>query len=294
MITIFTPTYNRAYTLPRLYESLCRQTSKNFEWVVVDDGSADNTRKLISEWLEKSPFKINYIYQENQGKSAAHNVGVENAEGDLFTCVDSDDFLVDDAVESIEKFWKEKSDIIGIICGRGYDEKNSITKWQKVPEKINLKKAYSEKLLSGDTMLIYKTKIIKKYRFPKFKGEKFVPESFLYDQLDNEGKLFVLNKILYICEYLPDGYTASIRKLNALNPNGYRAYILQRISLEMKSKGNFKNKIFDIIRLISINAILKNSTFKDMRGFGVWRIFAVLLYPLGIFRYYRDFHEYIK
>ena len=118
MLTVFTPTYNRAYILPRLYESLLKQTDKNFEWVIVNDGSTDNTKKIIEEWIEKDKIVIRYYEQENQGKPVAHNKGVEKAKGEIFTCVDSDDFLVDNAVEIINSKWDEcKSNnmCIGIV-----------------------------------------------------------------------------------------------------------------------------------------------------------------------------------
>lgn len=302
MITIFTPTYNRGYILERLYESLCRQTRKDFEWVVVDDGSTDNTKQMVDRWRRINRFPIRYIYQENRGKPSAHNLGAENAQGELFTCVDSDDYLVPTAIEDIEECWKvncgNKSSIIGIVCNRGYDEKNSMTKWRPdVSQEIHLREAYTDGALLGDTMLIYRTDIVRRHCFPYFEGEKFVPESFLYDQIDIEGTLYVLDKVLYIGEYLPDGYTASMKKTNALSPNGYRAYLIQRILLEkesaMKSTG-LKSMLFDMIRLISIDIGIPRSAFIDLRELGGWRFLTILLYPAGVYRYFRDFHKFMR
>ena len=111
LITIFTPAYNRAYTIHRCYESLKRQTCKDFEWMVIDDGSTDNTRELIEKWItETNEFPIRYIYQENQGMHGAHNTAYENINTELNVCIDSDDFMPDDAVELIVNFWEENKD----------------------------------------------------------------------------------------------------------------------------------------------------------------------------------------
>ena len=121
MITVFTPTYNRAYILPRLYKSLLRQTNKQFEWIIVDDGSTDNTEEKVNNWIKENKIKIKYYKQENQGKMIAHNKGVEKSEGELFVCVDSDDYLTDNAIEIITKKWlkvRKINDCIGIGGGR--------------------------------------------------------------------------------------------------------------------------------------------------------------------------------
>ena len=106
-LTVFTPAYNRAHTIGRTYESLCRQTCQDFEWLVVDDGSKDNTRELMEGWIQENKISIRYIYQENQGMHGAHNTAYENINTELNTCIDSDDFMPDDAVEKIVTFWKE-------------------------------------------------------------------------------------------------------------------------------------------------------------------------------------------
>ena len=106
LLTVCTPTYNRAHTLPRLYESLVRQTSQDFEWLVVDDGSTDNTRELVDGWVAEGRIRIRYVYKENGGKPSAHNLGVRLAAGELFFCVDSDDYLTDNAVELILSAWE--------------------------------------------------------------------------------------------------------------------------------------------------------------------------------------------
>lgn len=137
LLTIFTPTYNRGYVLGKLYESLCKQTCFKFEWLIVDDGSEDDTSAKVKKWMkENDKFKIRYIYQNNQGKQLAFNTGVENCELEYFFCVDSDDYLTDNAVEEIYKILpniKEKR-IAGIVALRGTDKNLPIG--TQMPRKI--------------------------------------------------------------------------------------------------------------------------------------------------------------
>lgn len=282
MLTIFTPTYNRAHTLERLYQSLCAQSVKDFEWLLVDDGSTDSTRDLVLSWMEQKIFSIRYIYQENSGKSQAHNEGVAKAKGKLFTCVDSDDYLTEDAVEKILHWWEQNEGIVGIVCGRGYSSQNPITLWNGEVERAKLIDAYRKYSLRGDTMLVYDTKVIQRYSFPYFKGEKFVPESYLYDQLDDEGELFITNEVIYIGEYLEDGYTKSMAKVIAKNPKGYEAYILQRLTRDRL----LKYKIQDTIRYVAIKLCLKDQRLlKD----SVYPLLTILTYPIGYFLYARRY-----
>lgn len=257
-ITIFTPTYNRGYTLKRLYESLIKQTNNNFEWLVIDDGSTDDTRKLILKWIQENKISIHYYYQKNAGKMQAHNKGTQLASFELFSCVDSDDYLTENAIDDILVCWekiKEDPYIIGIVNFRRTEQGKNITEGNfsnLIGKRCTLFDAYRKHGLRGDTMLIYRTEVIRQFRFPKYDNEKFVPESFLYDRLDQKGEMFIQGEKLYIGEYLPDGYTANVRKVNANNPKGYEAFIRQRAR---KSSGI--DKFLDLIRLQAIEFRLK-------------------------------------
>src|SRR5690554_282230 len=123
-LTIFTPTYNRGDLIVRVYRSLCQQTCKNFEWLIVDDGSTDHTRTIVAQWIKDKKINIRYIYQQNGGKMRAHNTGVKNSNTELFLCVDSDDYLVENAVEEISDLWcrVKNEKISGIVALKGYDE----------------------------------------------------------------------------------------------------------------------------------------------------------------------------
>lgn len=253
-ITIFTPTYNRAYRLPILYQSLCEQSCLEFEWLIVDDGSTDNTKELVDCWIAENKITIRYFWQENAGKAQAHNRGVELSAMPLFVCVDSDDFLLSNAVKRIFAIWKEHPNKIGIICARRGMDHEPMTYWNGSVEYCTLYDAYRKYGLTGETMLIYRTDIIRRHRFPQFEGEKFVPEAFLYDCLDQEGMMYITGESFYVSKYLPDGYTYNIDTILKKNPYGFQAYIIQRLKLDKK----IKYKIEDTWQYIAIKEIMKD------------------------------------
>ncbi len=246
-LTIITPTYNRGYILCRLYESLKAQTCKDFEWIVIDDGSNDKTRELVCNFQKENILDINYIYKENGGKPSAHNEGVLAARGELTICVDSDDSLSSDAVEVAKKIWiqQDNKNIVGILAKRGdfIAHMPICGEWP-----INLKKCKMIELQEkygfyGDTALFFKTELLKKNLFKIFKNEKFIPEDSVYVELDKYGEMLLLNKVLYYCEYLPDGLTVKYRKLLLENPMGtsYCYY------LRMKQSHNLYYKLKNAI-----------------------------------------------
>lgn len=277
VITIFTPTFNRSKELETLYHSLVKQTCKKFVWLIVDDGSWDDTKEKVARWTEHATFRIQYIWQENQGKSRAHNVGVRNTKTELFSCVDSDDYLSYDAVEKIINCWekcKEKS--VGILAKRSVTRLNR----KKRPKELYTTLRDSQRTygILGDTMLIFKSKILCKYEFPRYENEKFVPENYLYDLMDQEGKLFFLDEILYYGEYLEDGYTKNMAALLKQNPNGYMAYINQRLSFDTKAA----DICFNTIRYIAMSKVLKDKkTIKNAQ----YPVIAAICYPAGLMMY---------
>lgn len=218
MITIFTPTYNRAYRLPALYQSLQRQNSKAFEWIIVDDGSTDNTKELVNAWLAAGdPFEIRYYYKENGGKHTAINLGVQNAKYDWFFIVDSDDFLTDDAVAKIH-------DWIGTVCDatiaavsgtRCFPDTQTIGQCSIEQETYVDAANYERRKyrLLGDKAEVYRTEILNQYPFPVFPGEHFLAEGAVWDKIALEGyKVRWFNYPTVVCEYLPDGLTAQLNE----------------------------------------------------------------------------------
>ena len=288
-ITVFTPTYNRAYILNQLYESLERQTNKLFQWIIVDDGSTDNTREIVKSWINEGTIKIYYYKQENGGKQRAHNKGVELCDTELFICVDSDDYLTENAIETFISTWdniNNKQEISGIVALKGKDVDTPIGTW--MPSKIELStlnSLYNKYKFRGDTALLFRTEILKKFPFFVVEGEKFIGENYVYNQIDQQYSLYLLNKILYICKYLEDGYTTNIRRLTKNNPKGYMVLNKQRILLSK----TIKNKYFNTIRYM-VGCILSKEEHPIKNA--PYKVFATLAYLPALiicFLYYRKY-----
>ncbi|WP_423408380.1 glycosyltransferase family 2 protein [Heyndrickxia sp. MSNUG] len=245
-ITIFTPTYNRAHTLVKCYESLLNQTSNKFIWIIVDDGSTDETQRLVDRWISDNLIRIRYHRQPNQGKHIAFNSGVEMSNTDLFLCLDSDDFLSHNAVECLLEFWPEKSnkEFAGIIACKA-DSKGQVI-GTTLPSNIvtcTVYDLYNRLGVQGDKLMVFKTEIIKNYPFPKINGEKFITEGYLYDQLDSKYKWLLLNEIIYYGDYLLDGYTANDKKLLIKNPKGFSLYFRNRMKISHSFIERYKNAV---------------------------------------------------
>lgn len=233
MITIFTPTYNRAYSLPSLYASLCAQTNKDFEWLIVDDGSTDATEELVKRFkalqlLESSSFEIRYFKQENRGKHCAINYGVAEAAGELFFIVDSDDKLTNDATEWIQNCFdgiREDEKFAGISGIRITPDGNRIGGSMKYEvldtDAVSLRFRDG---IDGDMAEIYRLDILRKFPFPVFGNERFCPEALVWNRIAKEYKLRYLNHGIYVCEYLPDGLTAKIVKIRHESPMASMSY----------------------------------------------------------------------
>lgn len=230
MITVFTPTYNRAYTLPRLYQSLQQQDCTDFEWLVINDGSNDNTDALFTQWeKEKNPFPIRYLHTPNGGKQRAINKALSLAHGEYFFIVDSDDLLCPDAISFIRKSFQELPDddrFIGISSIRGDLAGNPLNGAPRMDTRIgyidanNLeRKDYN---LQADMAEVFYTAKLRPYSFPVWEGENFTPEAVIWDRLAMDGyQLRWFDKVIYLCDYQPDGLTHSSWRLLKNNPMGY-------------------------------------------------------------------------
>ena len=196
-LTIFTPAYNRAHTLCRTYKSLCRQTCKDFEWLVIDDGSTDDTHQLVEGWMADNIISVRYIYQENQGMHGAHNTAYKNIHTELNTCIDSDDWMPDDAVEKIVVFWKKhgSSKVAGIM-GLDFSKDGKLI-GNKFPDNIlTISFSDMDKLkIHGDKKMVYRTDVVIKYPpYPIFKGERYVGLDWLYNLIDQDYQLLTLDR----------------------------------------------------------------------------------------------------
>ena len=250
-LTIFTPAYNRAHTIGRTYESLCRQTCKDFEWLIIDDGSQDNTRELVEGWIAENKIPIRYIYQQNQGMHGAHNTAYRNINTELNTCIDSDDYMPDDAVEKIITFWHEHgSDKYAGLVGLDIDDKNKQIIGKPFP--TNLKETtlsgYYATGGSGDKKLVYRTSVINSYpEYPIFEGERYVGLGYKYQLIDQSYKLLTLNEPLAIVEYQFDGSSMNMYRQYWNNPKGF---MFMRCN-DMKYCAGIKRKFEACIHYIS-------------------------------------------
>lgn len=223
-ITVITPTYNRADLLPRLYESLLAQTNQDFEWLVVDDGSTDATGELIQSYCQENAVRISYIKQENAGKHVALNRGIACIESELTFIVDSDDYLPMDAVEIILSYHYKYKDIPG-LCGysflRCHQDGRVNTAYFPEDEKIA---SYLETRINGniggDKAEVFYTDILKKYPFPVYEGEKYMPEDAVWMQMSGPYRMVHINRNVYICDYLEGGLTNTGRRMKIHSPRG--------------------------------------------------------------------------
>ncbi|WP_099205205.1 glycosyltransferase family 2 protein [Scatolibacter rhodanostii] len=227
-VTVFTPTYNRSATLERLYRSLQEQINKDFEWLVVDDGSSDQTESLLTKWeQDKNDFAVRYIQKENGGKHTAINLGIEKANGKLFFIVDSDDYLLPDAIEKILQWEKAlPSDFSIKFCGvagaRGYTSEKMIGTGSGKAYADATSQRRSEHGISGDKAEAFYTDILRQFPFPVFPEERFVSESIVWFALGKAGyHIRWYDDIIYIGEYLEDGLTYQSIQLLERNPRGY-------------------------------------------------------------------------
>lgn len=279
MVTVFTPTYNRAYIIDNLYQSLLAQTSFDFEWLVIDDGSTDETEQYFNSIILKdNPFTITYVKQVNGGKHRAINAGVKLAKGEVFFIVDSDDYLTNDAIKKVTD-WVSDLDLskkwAGVSGAKGYADKSYIGKvYEKAPF-IDAKNTEREKLnLVGDKAEAYFTKVLRDFPFPEIDGEKFLTEEVVWNRIAKEGYYIRWYKdIIYICDYLDDGLTKNNLK-NVENPKG----------LLLWAKGQFEAFPGDLrIKVITVyeyyDALKKAKSLKTIaKDLGVCSFFVLASY----------------
>ena len=221
-LTIFTPTYNRAHLLPRLYASLVEQSCQEFTWLVVDDGSTDATEENLKAFKAKGEISMHYIKQVNQGKHIAINNGVELSQSELFFIVDSDDYLLPEAVTVVLQTHEAHGHLpkyAGLAGRRIYADGSFVEKPFDFESKFeyNLKLRYDYKIF-GDLAEVYLTSILKEYPFPSIENERFIPEGIVWNRIAKNYKLYFLNQGIYVCEYIEGGLSSKILKIRAESP----------------------------------------------------------------------------
>lgn len=291
MITIFTPTYNRAYSLPRLYNSIKKQTFQNFEWLIIDDGSTDNTKELVSNFMKENLISIRYFFQENGGKHRAINKAVTLAKGELFFIVDSDDWLPDNSLKIIENYYlqiKNSECFAGVVgCKATEDLKISGTTFKgNVIDGTFLER---KKLnINGEKAEVFKTDLLKKYPFPEFEGENFISEAIVWNKIAyDEYKVRFFNEIVYFFEYQLDGLSENLRNNYKNNPIGYLTYVAQELNF---LKVGFLKKLYLCGKCINTVdcKIVSNEKIKEILNLTFLTFnFAKLIYSIKNILYRR-------
>lgn len=306
-LTVFTPAYNRAHTIGRTYKSLCEQTNHDFEWLVVDDGSMDNTKDLIMSYLTNLTYvsasefqgnsadapwlKVHYIYQENQGMHGAHNTAYDAIQTELNTCIDSDDYMPKDAVEKIVNLWSsltehEKKQYAGLLA-LDVEDKTLKVIGDELPKdrRSTTLSGFYERGGSGDKKLIYRTEVIKSVpRYPLFEGERYVGLAYKYMLVDQQFELLILNESVCIVEYQLDGSSHGMYKQYWNNPKGWCFY---RKTEMLYTKG-FLRRIMVCAHYVSSSIISSNRHFLTESPCKLMTLFAI---PLGVGLYLHIRHK---
>lgn len=271
MITVLTPTFNRGGVLRSLWDSLQKQTVKDFEWLVVDDGSTDGTKDLITQLQEKSDFPIRYIYKNNGGKHTALNIGIQTICSELTFIVDSDDCVTDDAVESILRIHKKygsQNKICGYAFLRAFPDGKVNGKKFDVDEKIG---SYIVVRVNGDDTSadkaeVFKTHCLKEFPFPEYPNEKFLGEDLVWVRMARKYEMVHINKAIYVGNYLEDGLTNNRRKHNIASPVGcmHRAeeFMEPDLKIKYRIKGGLQYIVYGKFAGVKVIDLIRKSRHK--------------------------------
>lgn len=284
-LTVFTPTYNRAHTLGRTYESLCRQTNKDFEWLVIDDGSTDNTCEIVNSWISENKLPIRYIHKENGGLYTGYNTAYLNIESELCVCIDSDDYMPDDAVEKILRCWHERgSNAYAGLMGLDFLLDDTPI-GGLFPDNLNevwFMDLYLKKLHLGDTKPVLRTELMKIVApMEGFPGEKNFNPVYMMMQVCDQYPLLLLNENLCYVDYQigADSMSAGIWKQYMNSP---RSFQKQRI-LEMQLKHNtWKNRARVAIHYVASSIIAHDTAWPRKSPL---KVLTLLVSPIGLALY---------
>lgn len=303
MFTVFTPTYNRGYLLTRLYQSLCAQKFKDFEWIIVDDGSSDDTVSIV-ELLQRrhrnKDFSIRYYRKENGGKHTAINVGVKKAQGDLFFIADSDDILPSNALQTVAEVWEQTKydNSIGGICGLDGDINDGSIIGTGFPKEVHLlsielsnhinigyidattRDVRFKLKVDGDMKEVFRTSVLREFPFPEITGERFCPEVLVWNRIASKYKLRHINQIIYLVEYQQDGITAAITRSRKNSPIASTMTYAEMLDYDI----SLKWKIRSAINYWRFRYCIKNKALKAPDVKWYWRLFQII----GLLMYLKD------
>ena len=289
-ISILTPTYNRGKLLLPLYESLKNLTFENFEWLIVDDGSEDDTEQYALSWIahniENAEFPIRYIKKSNGGKHTAINRGVREANGELILILDSDDTLPADSLATIAQYYEQckgYKDCAG-VCGlmAHHDGQLIGTGFPKEPMyESALQFRYAEKgNVTGDLLEVYKTSVMREFPFPEIENEKFCPESLVWNRIANKYKLFCFKKVIYYRDYLEGGLTSKIVRIRMNSPIASTMTYAEMLDYNI----SLKWKIRSAINYWRFKYCITNKSLKAPAVKWYWKAFQII----GLIMHLRD------
>lgn len=288
-LSILTATYNRANYLPKLYESIKENLKYNItpEWIIVDDGSTDDTKNIVQGFIEENSIIIKYMYQKNSGKMSAVNEAVKMATGDLIVDCDSDDYFINNGLEIIEKYSEKllnnenlyglvflKSEENGKISGKEFSPKEHIT---------TMFDLYFKEDIGGEKIIVYNSKIRKLYSHQLENNEKFITEARMYHKMDEKYKLIAINEVIEQGSYIEDGYTKNINKTFKSNPYGYYMYFKELLEKNMNGV-KFSKRLYVIKHYILFSYLTGNkfnaNVIKDVLN----KFLYIILYLPGMMK----------
>ena len=285
MLTVFTPTFNRADLLPRVYKSLLRQSYTDFEWIIVDDGSTDATQQIAEQWHAENKIAMRYFKQVNGGKHRAINKGVSEAKGVLFFITDSDDYLPDNALATVVnnyKMAKQKYAIAGVAGRRMFDD-GSIVGADNFSELVcsSLDIRYKHDV-SCDLVEVFETDVLREFPFPEIDHEKFCPEALVWNRIALKYQLYFYNEGIYVTQYIAGGLTANSIKIRMNSPLASMLFYAELASYQIP----LMQKIRAIINFWRFAFCSKISFYHKLQK--VSFIFSILALPLGIYMHLND------
>lgn len=266
-VTVLTTTYNRAKLLKRLFDSLLAQESKEFVWIIIDDGSVDDTKRIVEKMMNKADFQIRYYEKNNGGKHTALNFAYRYIQTPLTFIVDSDDTLTSDAISTIQKTYEKyesETDLCGFSFLRGKPDGGYLST-SSVP-KDGMKESYVECRINrgngGDMAEVWYTHCLKEYPFPEFLNEKFLGEDLVWVKMSEKYKMRFFNHVIYVSEYLEDGLTINRRRNNLKSPNGCvaraKTFLDSKACMKIKIKSMFQYQIYGTFAGRKSRELLKN------------------------------------
>lgn len=286
MISVFTPTYNRSELLNDLYESLKKQTSKNFEWLIIDDGSTDNTEQVVNDFIIENILNINYIKKANGGKHRTINLASDYALGDYIFIVDNDDTLIPEAIAIGEKYLEKiNENIAGVVFRLMYKDGRKVGPDLPYTEKndnyFNVRYNLGYNM---DFKEFTKVSILKKYKYPDYKGENFCSEALVWNRISENYDFLFVDKPIYICEYLEGGLSSNII-LNRRNSSSYAMDIYKDLV--------FNKNVPKIIKIKSIINYWRFCFFNKKSFLKKWKFLnfstlGILFYPISLLFILKD------